>query len=102
MTGDNTFTHQHGGAFVREFTWRDSAGEPLDLTGRGVALEHTRFVEGLTVTVIDDANGRVRLEMTKTAADKIPFGRRAYFRVVLAPESETGADALPQMWVNVE
>lgn len=61
--------HKKGDTFTLICVWKDALGVPVDLSTYSIAsqVRSTKFVDNLSVTVIDAANGK--FSVSRSAAD---------------------------------
>lgn len=82
MSGNNySFTIEQGVTFNRVITWKDEAGDPIDMTGMSARME-VRSRDGLllatpTVT-IEAVDGRVAVSLTDEETKALSFSTAVY------------------------
>ena len=84
--------HKRGDTFSLTCTWTDSSGTAIDLTGYTVEsqVRATSFVDTLTVTVTDAANGVFTLSATATATADWPATNSLLSRLYCDVQFTTG------------
>lgn len=86
-----------GATFVREVVWQDSAGAPINLTGRGARMQVRPTVDSDVVLVslthengrlsLQDEDGIIVIEIDAVTTAGLPAGRHRYDLEILTGET---------------
>lgn len=95
----NEITINPGSDLTLTGTWRDAAGQPVDLTGWTIAVfEPHPLAAGMTVEWTNAATGQYRAQLAWN--DAMPTGKIANFRLRITSGTEDRSS--PQIFIGVQ